>query len=128
MPLYSQPNPAAGEGNFLLLPATFEHTLMNNIAIHRKFQTRRVAEDSTRLYGEAAQHRMRLSVDGYKQRLKESLTEINPMLVLLAGAQNPATLPEYGARRTNRRSPQTGTTPFDNEVTHANTRNRDMVH
>ena len=35
------------------------------IAIHRKFQTRRVAEDSTRLYGEAAQHRMRLSVDGY---------------------------------------------------------------
>ena len=36
------------------------------IAIHRKFQTRRAAEDSTRLYGEAAQHRMRLSVDGYK--------------------------------------------------------------
>ena len=35
------------------------------IAIHRKFQTRRVAEDSTRLYGEATQHRMRLSVDGY---------------------------------------------------------------
>ncbi|MFC2752199.1 MAG: hypothetical protein ACFN9G_02450, partial [Cardiobacterium sp.] len=26
------------------------------IAIHRKFQTRRVAEDSTRLYGEATQH------------------------------------------------------------------------
>jgi len=37
------------------------------IAIHRKFQTRRVAEDSTRLYGEAAQHRMRLSVDGYSE-------------------------------------------------------------
>ena len=92
MPLYSQPNPAAGEGNSLLLPATFEHTLMNN-----------------------------------KQRLKESLTEINPMLVLLAGTQNPATLPEYGARRINRHSPQTGTMPFDNEVTHANTRNRDMV-
>ena len=36
------------------------------IAIHRKFQTRRVAEDSTRLYGEATQHSMRLSVDGYK--------------------------------------------------------------
>ena len=36
-----------------------------HIAIHRKFQTRRVAEDSTRLYGEATQHRMRLSVDGY---------------------------------------------------------------
>ncbi len=35
------------------------------IAIHRKFQTRRAAEDSTRLYGEAAQHSMRLSVDGY---------------------------------------------------------------
>jgi len=35
------------------------------IAIHRKFQTRRVAEDSTLLYGEATQHRMRLSVDGY---------------------------------------------------------------
>ena len=31
------------------------------IAIHRKPQTRRAAEDSTRLYGEAAQHRMRLS-------------------------------------------------------------------
>ena len=37
----------------------------NIIAIHRKFQTRRVAEDSTLLYGEATQHRMRLSVDGY---------------------------------------------------------------
>ena len=35
------------------------------IAIHRKFQTRRAAEGSTWLYGEAAQHRMRLSVDGY---------------------------------------------------------------
>ena len=35
------------------------------IAIHRKFQTRRVAEGSTRLYGEATQHSMRLSVDGY---------------------------------------------------------------
>ncbi|EEV88147.1 hypothetical protein HMPREF0198_1857 [Cardiobacterium hominis ATCC 15826] len=35
------------------------------IAIHRKPQTRRVAEDSTRLYGEATQHRMRLSGDGY---------------------------------------------------------------
>ncbi|EEV87541.1 hypothetical protein CHUV0807_1345 [Cardiobacterium hominis] len=30
------------------------------IAIHLKPQTRRVAEDSTRLYGEATQHRMRL--------------------------------------------------------------------
>ena len=30
------------------------------IAIHRKPQTRRVAEDSTRLYGEATQRRMRL--------------------------------------------------------------------
>ena len=38
---------------------------VNFIAIHRKFQTRRAAEDSTRLYGEAAQHSMRLSVDGY---------------------------------------------------------------
>ena len=35
------------------------------LAIHRKFQTRRVAEDSTLLYGEATQHSMRLSVDGY---------------------------------------------------------------
>ncbi|MFC2503778.1 MAG: hypothetical protein ACFN4D_07000, partial [Cardiobacterium sp.] len=35
------------------------------IAIHRKFQTRRAAEGSTHLYGEAAQHSMRLSVDGY---------------------------------------------------------------
>ena len=35
------------------------------IAIHRKFQTRRVAKGSTRLYGEATQHSMRLSVDGY---------------------------------------------------------------
>ena len=35
----------------------------NKIAIHRKFQTRRVAEDSTLLYGEAAQHRMKLSGD-----------------------------------------------------------------
>ena len=93
MPLYSQPNPAAGEENFLRLPADFEHTPCQR-----------------------------------KQHLKESLTEINPMLVLLTGTQNPATLPEYGARRTNRHSPQTGTTPFDNEVTHANTRNRDMVH
>ena len=37
----------------------------SDIAIHRKFQTRRVAEDSTQLYGEATQHSMRLSVDGY---------------------------------------------------------------
>ena len=37
------------------------------IAIHRKFQTRRVAEDSTQLYGEATQHSMRLSVDGYNR-------------------------------------------------------------
>ena len=44
------------------------------IAIHRKFQTRRVAEDSTHLYGEATQHRMRLSVDGYKS----STTRRNP--------------------------------------------------
>ena len=44
------------------------------IAIHRKFQTRRAAEDSTRLYGEAAQHRMRLSVDGYK-RVAEQAAE-----------------------------------------------------
>ena len=36
-----------------------------HIAIHRKFQTRRVAEDSTQLYGEATQHSMGLSVDGY---------------------------------------------------------------
>ena len=39
------------------------------IAIHRKFQTRRVAEDSTRLYGEATQHSMKLSVDGYTYRV-----------------------------------------------------------
>ena len=39
---------------------------VGHIAIHRKFQTRRVVEDSTRLYGETTQHRMRLSVDGYK--------------------------------------------------------------
>ena len=39
--------------------------MLRAIAIHRKFQTRRAAEDSTRLYGEAAQHSMRLSVDGY---------------------------------------------------------------
>ena len=39
---------------------------VGHIAIHRKFQIRRVAEDSTLLYGEATQHRMRLSVDGYK--------------------------------------------------------------
>ena len=41
------------------------HPMVGFIAIHRKFQTRRAAEDSTRLYGEAAQHSMRLSVDGY---------------------------------------------------------------
>ena len=41
------------------------------IAIHRKFQTRRTAEDSTHLYGEAAQHRMKLSVDGYKTKRKD---------------------------------------------------------
>ena len=40
------------------------------IAVHRKFQTRRAAEDSTPLYGEAAQHRMRLSVDGYNAALE----------------------------------------------------------
>ena len=39
------------------------------IAIHRKFQTRRVAKGSTRLYGEATQHSMRLSVDGYTYRV-----------------------------------------------------------
>jgi len=38
------------------------------IAVHRKFQTRRVAEDGTHLYGEATQHSMRLSVDGYISR------------------------------------------------------------
>ena len=48
-----------GQQNFLFGDSVF-------IAIHRKFQTRRVAEDSTRLYGEATQHSMRLSVDGYK--------------------------------------------------------------
>ena len=45
--------------------ATRSATKAKHIAIHRKFQTRRVAEDSTHLYGEATQHRMRLSVDGY---------------------------------------------------------------
>ena len=35
------------------------------MAIHQKSQTRRAAEGSTQLYGEAAQHRMRLSVDCY---------------------------------------------------------------
>ena len=44
--------------------------LIPHIAIHRKFQTRRVAEDSTHLYGEATQHRMRLSVDGYNAAYK----------------------------------------------------------
>ena len=39
------------------------------IAVHRKFQTRRVAEDSALLYGEATQHSMRLSVDGYKSHI-----------------------------------------------------------
>ena len=53
-----------GEGSKQLKHWKLEFQLIN-IAIHRKFQTRRVAEDSTRLYGEAAQHRMRLSVDGY---------------------------------------------------------------
>ena len=33
------------------------------ITIHRKLQTRRAAEDSTHLYGEAAQHRMKPSAD-----------------------------------------------------------------
>ena len=33
------------------------------IAIRIKSQARRAAEDSTLLYGEAAQHRMKLSVD-----------------------------------------------------------------
>ena len=42
------------------------------IAIHRKFQTRRVAEGSTHLYGEATQHRMGLSVDGYTYTLSRS--------------------------------------------------------
>ena len=45
--------------------ATKPHRTSSFIAIHRKPQTRRVAEDSTRLYGEATQHRMRLSEDGY---------------------------------------------------------------
>ena len=53
------------------------------IAIHQKFQTRRAAEDSTHLYGEAAQHRMRLSVDGYITR---SFYE-NPYICLLAGGR-----------------------------------------
>ncbi|MFC2754243.1 MAG: hypothetical protein ACFN9G_13225, partial [Cardiobacterium sp.] len=47
------------------------------IAIHRKFQTRRVAEDSTRLYGEATQHSMRLSVDGYTYTLSAQVY-VNP--------------------------------------------------
>ncbi len=42
--------------------------LHGNIALHRKFHTRRVAEDSTHLYGEATQHRMKLSVDGYNRQ------------------------------------------------------------
>ena len=46
------------------------------IAIHRKFQTRRVAEDSTLLYGEATQHSMRLSVDGYTRRVAEDSTRL----------------------------------------------------
>ena len=46
------------------------HTTAPFIAIHRKFQTRRVAEDSTRLYGEATQYSMRLSVDGYTANLQ----------------------------------------------------------
>ena len=36
------------------------------IAIHRKPQTRRIDEDSTHLYGEEMQRRMRLSGDCYK--------------------------------------------------------------
>ncbi|MFC2752916.1 MAG: hypothetical protein ACFN9G_06175, partial [Cardiobacterium sp.] len=42
-----------------------QNVSLPNIAVHRKFQTRRVAEDGTHLYGEATQHSMRLSVDGY---------------------------------------------------------------
>ena len=38
----------------------------NDIAVHAKFCTRRAAEDSTLLYGEAAQHRTGLCVDCYK--------------------------------------------------------------
>ena len=43
----------------------FSLCLLVCIAIHRKFQTRRAAKDSMHLYGEAAQHRMKFSVDGY---------------------------------------------------------------
>ena len=45
----------SGEGFFLRI-----HRDSFCITIHLKPQTRRVAEDSTRLYGEATQHRMRL--------------------------------------------------------------------
>ena len=57
---------AVAKGDFVFQRAVLAVVLEAPcIAIHRKFQTRRVAEDSTRLYGEATQHRMRLSVDGY---------------------------------------------------------------
>ena len=50
--------------------------VMPFIAIHRKFQTRCVAEGSTRLYGEATQHSMRLSVDGYKNDMPDIVLQI----------------------------------------------------
>ena len=55
-------SPCRGGG---ISPADSKQVLTASIAIHRKFQTKRAAEDSTRLYGEAVQHSMRLSVDGY---------------------------------------------------------------
>ena len=59
------------------------------IAIHQKFQTRRAAEDSTHLYGEAAQHRMRLSVDGYTYT-KPATAYVKKAFLILAFLAAPA--------------------------------------
>ena len=70
------------------------HWFVGCIAIHRKFQTRRAAEDSTRLYGEAAQHSMRLSVDGYMPQARTRL----PMSNARVRVGYAATHPTHGTR------------------------------
>ena len=52
------------------LPAVADRVFMTAsacryIAFRREFQTRRIDEDSTHLYGEAMQRRMKLSAEGY---------------------------------------------------------------
>jgi len=66
------------------------------IAIHRKFQARRVAEDSTHLYGEATQHRMRLSVDCYIAILTKFCTALRRLAV--QNAASPMIKGEYSLK------------------------------